>query len=130
METMPSKLTLGERIVMARRRAGVTQDQVAKRCDTTRQQVSKWERGIAVPNVLELLYVADLTGYDVGYFTEDLLVDLRDRPGATSPCNNPNGSYDLRLFDPDGPDVVIDLRDHQMGDLVHVESRGLYAEVA
>ena len=38
--------SLGEKIAHYRRKAGLTQEQLAEKCSVTAQAVSKWENGI------------------------------------------------------------------------------------
>jgi transcriptional regulator with XRE-family HTH domain len=121
---MRSQLTLGERIVTARRRAGVTQKDIAVRCDTTRQQVGKWEKGIAVPDVVELLKLADYTRLPLEFFTADLLIDLSDQPDTQRSCSA-GYWFDLpKLFDDSG---FVQTDDNRMGEMRQNESMALYA---
>ncbi len=72
--------TLGCHIAERRRRLGLTQGQVADRLGITPQAVSKWERGLACPDVV---YLDDLaTVLDVGI--DELLT------GASPPASHPD----------------------------------------
>lgn len=51
---------LGVRIALLRRAQGLTQIQVADRIGVTPQAVSKWERGLACPDLVCLDELADL----------------------------------------------------------------------
>ncbi len=51
---------LGIRIALLRRAQGMTQTQVADRIGVTPQAVSKWERGLACPDLVCLDELADL----------------------------------------------------------------------
>src|SRR5690606_16972369 len=57
----------GKRLSEARRRAGLTQEQVAALTGKTRQAVSKWERGEAEPSFEDLLIMAEAFGTSVAY---------------------------------------------------------------
>ena len=50
-------MTLGERIALARKKAGLSQEQLGERLGVSRQAVSKWESSQANPDVA---YVAEL----------------------------------------------------------------------
>ena len=58
---MITKRELGRRIANARRMAGMTQEELAKRCGVHSMTVSKWERGTMCPSALELLAISDAT---------------------------------------------------------------------
>ncbi|MBQ9781315.1 MAG: helix-turn-helix transcriptional regulator [Clostridia bacterium] len=53
---------LGARIAILRKRQGMTQNQVADRLGVTPQAVSKWERGLACPDLTCLDELSDLLG--------------------------------------------------------------------
>lgn len=57
-------MTTGERIYEARKRAGMTQEELADKLDVTRQAVSKWESDTAFPEtdkIVELCRLFDLS---------------------------------------------------------------------
>lgn len=56
---------LGCRIAYLRRVQGLTQTQVADRIGVTPQAVSKWERGLACPDLVCLDELSDLLGTDI-----------------------------------------------------------------
>ena len=55
-------MTFGEKLQKLRTRAGLSQDQLAKLLDVSRQAVSKWETGTADPSTSNLLALAKLFG--------------------------------------------------------------------
>ena len=67
---------LGSRIAARRRVLGLTQGQVAIHMGVSPQAVSKWERGLACPDLVFLDDLAELL--DIGL--EELLI------GNTTPC--------------------------------------------
>ena len=126
---MRSKLSLGERITIARKRVGATQDAVAEICDTTRQQVSKWERGTAVPDLVQALVMARYLKTDLQWLIEDLAIDLC-APWELNPqpADCRSVAVQRSLFDDDWdsggssePRLVIDLRDHPTARFQQVE---------
>ena len=50
-------MTLGERIALARKQAGLSQEQLGEQLGVSRQAVSKWESGQTNPDVA---YIAEL----------------------------------------------------------------------
>lgn len=102
MDTMRSRLTLSERIHMARRRSGLRQDEIAARCGVSRQLVSKWERGDSIPDLIETLKLADVMGIPLDWFTVDLLDVTGSEQGSdVTRCFRAHPD-DLRLFDDEG----------------------------
>ena len=52
--------TLGKRIVMHRKRLGLTQEQLAERVRVSAQAVSKWENNLSCPDISVLPELADV----------------------------------------------------------------------
>lgn len=67
---------LGSRIAARRRMLGLTQGQVAVRMGVSPQAVSKWERGLACPDLVFLDDLAELLNIGI----EELLM------GSSRPC--------------------------------------------
>lgn len=57
---MESMDTLCERLVQIRRGSGMTQESVAARLGISRQALSKWETGEALPSTANLIALADI----------------------------------------------------------------------
>ena len=57
---------LSENIKNLRKQKGLTQEELAIRLNVVRQTVSKWEKGISVPDVTLLEKLADVLDTDVG----------------------------------------------------------------
>lgn len=53
-------MTVGQKISYLRIKKGLTQDELAEELDVSRQSVSKWEMGLAVPHVEKVLKICDL----------------------------------------------------------------------
>lgn len=58
--------TLGDRIAALRRQRGLTQEELAIRLNMTPQAVSKWERGVGLPDITVLAQLAQALGTTVG----------------------------------------------------------------
>lgn len=56
---------LAENIVSLRKKQGMSQEQLAEKLNVSRQAVSNWERGIAVPDVETLTLLAQLFDTDL-----------------------------------------------------------------
>ena len=59
--------TVGARIVARRRKAGLTQKQLARKMRVCPQAVSKWERGRALPDILYVDELADILGCSIDW---------------------------------------------------------------
>ena len=60
-------MSLGERIVNLRKAKGISQVQLAKMLDVTRQAVSKWENDQSAPDTVKLIQLADALETEVAY---------------------------------------------------------------
>lgn len=73
--------TFSEKLLELRRQEGLSQEQLADRLGVTRQSVSKWESGAAVPELPKLVALSDLFGVSVDYLVKDRLEEP-ERPGS------------------------------------------------
>lgn len=64
--------TLGGRITQARAFSRLTQDQLRRAVGCDRKTLSSWENDHTSPTVHQLLLIADLTGFPVTWFVEDI----------------------------------------------------------
>ena len=71
-------MTLGERILNYRKRAGMSQEKLAELLGVSRQAVSKWEGDAAQPELDKIVALARLFGIT----TDQLLLEDIPRPGA------------------------------------------------
>lgn len=60
-------LNLGERILSLRQERGISQAELAKRLEVSRQAVSKWEKGQSSPDTVKLIQLAGLLDVEVEY---------------------------------------------------------------
>lgn len=65
--------TFSEKLLELRRREGLSQEQLADRLGVTRQSVSKWESGAAIPELSKLVALSDLFSVSVDYLVKDRL---------------------------------------------------------
>ena len=66
-------MRFAEKLADLRRRAGLSQEQLADRLGVTRQSVSKWEGGAAMPDIGKLISLSELFGVSVDYLVKDYL---------------------------------------------------------
>ena len=71
-------MKLSEKILAARRRRGMSQEELAGRLNVSRQAVSRWETGVSIPSMDSLIELSKLYDVPVDYFM-----------GKAVPANNP-----------------------------------------
>lgn len=60
-------MSIGERITDLRKQRNMSQGELAKVMDVSRQAVSKWENDLASPDTIRLIRLADVLDTDVEY---------------------------------------------------------------
>lgn len=70
-------MEFSEKLMSLRRREGMSQEQLADRLGVTRQSVSKWESGAAMPELVKLIALSELFGVSVDYLVKDWLEEDR-----------------------------------------------------
>lgn len=60
-------MSIGERITELRKEQNISQGQLAKALDVTRQAVSKWENDLSAPDTIKLIQLAYLLDTDIEY---------------------------------------------------------------
>lgn len=53
-------MTLSEQLSRYRKEAKMTQEELAEKCDVTRQAVAKWENGESTPSIEKLITLAEI----------------------------------------------------------------------
>ncbi|MGM9637909.1 MAG: helix-turn-helix domain-containing protein [Eubacteriales bacterium] len=72
--------TIADNLIYYRKRAGLTQAELAATLNYSDKSVSKWERGDGIPDVIVLSILADYYSIEVG----DLLHEREDQPQEAS----------------------------------------------
>ena len=62
-------MSLGQRIIELRKLCGLSQYQLAKKMNVSRQAVSKWENDQTVPDAMRMIQLAEVLETDVEYLT-------------------------------------------------------------
>ena len=60
-----------EKLLDLRKKAGMTQSDLAEKMNVSRQAVSRWEMGTAMPDVENLIAMSDLFGVSLDYMLKD-----------------------------------------------------------
>ena len=60
-----------EKLTTLRKQAGLSQEQLADRLGVTRQSVSKWESGAALPELVKLIALSEMFGVSLDYLVKD-----------------------------------------------------------
>ncbi len=60
-------MSIGERITQLRKQHNISQQQLARLMDVSRQAVSKWENDLSSPDTIHLIRLADALSTDVEY---------------------------------------------------------------
>ncbi len=86
-------MTIGEKITNLRVAANISQEQLAEKMDVSRQSVSKWEMGQALPQIDKVLQLCELFGITTDELLRDSIVIDR---------NTIDGDYKNKYFGTDG----------------------------
>lgn len=79
-------MTLGERIALCRKKAGLSQEEIAGRLGLSRQAVSRWETGAALPDIDKIIELSRLFGVT----TDFLLLEGQEKlESPTVPVPDP-----------------------------------------
>ena len=62
-------MSIGERITELRTLCGLSQNQLAKMMEVSRQAVSKWETGQSAPDALNMIRLTEILETDIEYLT-------------------------------------------------------------
>lgn len=65
------KMTLGEKIKLARKNAGLTQEQLASKLSVSRQAITKWESDKGIPDIDNLNRLSKLLGVSIDFLLND-----------------------------------------------------------
>ena len=76
--------TFSSKLLELRRRKGLSQEELADRLGVTRQSVSKWEGGAAMPELSKLVALSELFSVSVDYLVKDYLEEP-ERPESSIP---------------------------------------------
>ena len=77
-------MTIGTKIAACRKRAGMSQEKLANELNISRQAVSRWETGEAVPDTEKVIQLSRIFHVTTDY----LLLDIDEAPQSAAPAGN------------------------------------------
>jgi len=82
------KQTIADNLVGYRKKAGLTQQQLAEKLNYSDKAVSKWERAEAIPDVVVLKTIADIYGIKVDDFFSEQVAEKKVGDNNAFPCGS------------------------------------------
>lgn len=64
-------MILADKIIELRKKAGMSQDELAEQMDVSRQSVSKWEGAQSIPDLSKILKMSEIFGVSTDYLLKD-----------------------------------------------------------
>lgn len=80
---------IGNKIAEARKKATISQAQLAERLFISPQAVGKWERGESLPDIITLNRLAEILGVDLNYFSENFQSPVTETAPVEFPEKQP-----------------------------------------
>ena len=100
-------MTFSEKLVGLRRKAGLSQEELASRLEVSRQAVSKWESGQTLPDLERAAALSRLFGVSLDYLLKEEL-EAPEAPQA-EPAAPPEPEKPLRRVSPEEARQVLEL---------------------
>lgn len=77
-------MEFSEKLITLRKQAGLSQEQLADRLGVTRQSVSKWESGTALPELVKLISLSEMFDISLDYLVKDYMEES-EQAGESGP---------------------------------------------
>lgn len=100
-------MTLGQKIFDLRKRNGWSQEELAEKCEVSRQSVSKWESGQSVPDLDKILMLSDIFQVSTDYLLKEGLKNIRMEPEDREESSPEAAGY----REPEDQELVYENRD-------------------
>jgi uncharacterized protein YjbI with pentapeptide repeats len=84
--------SIGDKIATARKKANLSQAELAQQVSISSQAVGKWERGESMPDIMTFNRLAEILGVDLNYFSDNFQTVESDK---TNLENSGNGLIEL-----------------------------------
>lgn len=82
-------MSLAEKLVSLRKQKGLTQMDLAEKLNVSRQAVSRWEVGAAIPGTDNLKVLGELYGVSIDYLLKDISDNIEDQKNDVADQTNP-----------------------------------------
>jgi uncharacterized protein YjbI with pentapeptide repeats len=69
---------IGDKIATARKKANLSQAELARQVSISSQAVGKWERGESMPDIMTLNRIAEILSVDLNYFSESFKTNANE----------------------------------------------------
>ena len=116
---------LGNKLYQLRKRSGISQEELAEKLNVSRQAISKWERGEALPDTDNLISISKLYGVSLDELVGNDTSFERDKTStSTNTAEKENISYDKDTVDINISDDEISLRAEDKEDSVKIDVKG------
>ena len=89
-------MTFSEKLLDLRKKQGMSQEELAEKLEVSRQAVSRWEQGSAMPDMINLSKISKLFGVTADYLINDEITSDREVPivkKTESDMNNLAGKF-------------------------------------
>ena len=83
-------MTFAEKLLKLRRREGMSQEELAGRLEVSRQAVSRWETGSAMPEAAKLFQISRIFGVTADYLLDDAAESWRENCAPATPLRKKN----------------------------------------
>lgn len=91
-------MTFGEKLQELRKQQGLSQEELAGRITVSRQSISKWELGTAVPDTENIVQLSKLFGVSTDYLLHDDYESDQDLPVVRTTHKALQKQYNHRLL--------------------------------
>lgn len=112
-------MTLGEKLLQLRKSKGLSQEQLAAQITVSRQAISKWELGEAMPDTDNVVQLSKILGVTIDYLLNDDYSSEDDLPRTNEikddeenahdrlDSENPEPSAPRRAYDNSAPIMIV-----------------------
>lgn len=110
-------MDLAEKIMQLRKQNGWSQEELAERLDVTRQSVSKWESGQALPEIDKIIKLSEVFGVTTDYLlkTQTQEKEREENTSTQSPDERENFHYYEAQADGHLGNVVFEKKQKRIG---------------
>ena len=90
-------MSLAEKLVTLRKQNGLTQMELAEKLNVSRQAVSRWEVGVAIPGTDNLKVLGELYGVSIDYLLNDISDNIENQKNDVSDQTDPLAKKELQI---------------------------------